>query len=121
MLKLKRVAVDTRGENVAFLARICVAYRPEEFQALKKIEVLFNGHRLLASLMIVDDESIIAADELGLSEQAFTRLGADAGTTVRIAPAEPPRSLDHLRQKIHGHTLEPHQLEAIISDIAAHR
>lgn len=121
MLKLKRVAVDTRGENVAFLARNCVAYRPEEFQALKKIEVLFNGHRLLASLMIVDDESIIGVDELGLSEQAFTRLGADVGTSVRIAPAEPPRSLDHLRQKIHGHTLEANQLEDIISDIAAHR
>lgn len=121
MLKLKRVAIDTQGENVAFLARNCVAYRPEEFQALKKIEILHNGHRLLASLMIVDDGDITAADELGLSEQAFSRLGAKAGEKVRIGPAELPRSLDHLRQKIHGQTLEPHELEEIISDIAAHR
>jgi thymidine phosphorylase len=121
MLKLKRVAIDTQGENVAFLARNCVAYRPEEFQALKKIEILHNGHRLLASLMIVDDSTITADDELGLSEQAFSRLAAKEGEKVRIAPAELPRSLDHLRQKIHGHTLGPHELEEIISDIAAHR
>ncbi|WP_020400365.1 thymidine phosphorylase family protein [Kordiimonas gwangyangensis] len=121
MLKLKRVAIDTQGANVAFLARNCVAYRPEEFQAFKKIEVHHNGGRLLASLMIVDDENIVASDELGLSEQAYGRLGASEGEEVCIAPAEPPRSLDHVRQKIHGYTLEPHQLEDIISDIAAHR
>ncbi|WP_417450972.1 thymidine phosphorylase family protein [Kordiimonas sp.] len=121
MLKLKRVAIDTQGENVAFMARNCAVYRPEEFQALKKIEVQHAGHTLLASLMIVDDDSIIAVDQLGLSEQAFARLGGKAGDAVCIAPAEPPKSLDYVRLKIHGSTLEAHQLEEIISDIAAHR
>ncbi len=121
MLKLKRVAIDSQGANMAFLARNCVPYRPEEFQALKKIEVLHNGRKLLASLLIVDDDTIVAPDELGLSEQGFSRLGIQAGERVRIAPAETPRSLEYLRKKIQGHTLEPQQLEYIISDIAAHR
>lgn len=121
MLKLKQVAIDTYRDNVAFLARHCSIYRPEEYQAFKKIEVIHNGQRLLASLLIVDDESIVGIDELGLSEQAFERLGVAAGEAVSIAPAKPARSLDHLRKKIHGHTLDAHQIEEIISDIAAHR
>ncbi|TNE64386.1 MAG: thymidine phosphorylase family protein [Alphaproteobacteria bacterium] len=121
MLKLKRVGIDTYGANVAFLARTCELYRPEEFQAFKTINVLDEGHSLLASLMIVDDPAIVAPDELGLSEQAFARLGLEAEHPVRIAPAQPPHSLEYLRKKILGHTLEAPQIAAIIADIASHR
>ncbi len=121
MLKLRRIGIDTYRDNVAFLARRCSAYRPEEFQALKKIEVMNGGARLLASLMIVDDEAIVGRDELGLSEQAFARLKLPEGALVEIAPAVPPHSLDHVRAKIHGHALSPREIEAIIHDIAAHR
>ncbi|MCJ9428819.1 thymidine phosphorylase family protein [Kordiimonas marina] len=121
MLKLKRVAIDTYRENVAYLARDCSVYRPEEYQAFKKIEVIHDGRQLLASLMIVDDDGIVSGEELGLSEQAFNRLGVSEGDEITIAPAEPPKSLDYLRRKIHGHTLEADQIKAIISDIASHR
>jgi thymidine phosphorylase len=42
-------------------------------------------------------------------------------TLVAIAPAAPPRSLDAVRAKIHGHTLDADQIESIIRDIAAYR
>ncbi len=121
MLELKRIAIDTYRDNVAFLARNCSVYRPEEYQALKKIQVMNGSHHLLASLLIVDDETIVGPGELGLSEQAFRRMGLKAGTRVTIAPAEPPGSLDHLRRKIHGHTLDSAQIEEIITDIANYR
>ena len=121
MLKLRRIAIDTYRENVAFLARNCSAYRPAEFQALKKIEVAYDGAPLLASLLICDDETLVAPDELGLSEPAFRRLGVPEGTSVRIAPTSPPASLDAVRAKIHGHTLSDKEIDAIIGDIAAHR
>lgn len=69
----------------------------------------------------MDDENILANDELGLSEQAFRRMGLAEGTPVTIAPTEPPRSLDHLRKKIHGHTLDPRQIKEIVNDIAGYR
>lgn len=121
MLKLKSIRIDTYKDNVAFLARNCGAYRPEEFQAFKKIEVMAGDHHLLASLLITDDDNIVRADELGLSEQAFRRMGLAEGELVTIAPAQPPRSLEHLRRKIHGKTLSPHQIDEIISDIANYR
>ncbi|WP_339860443.1 thymidine phosphorylase family protein [Paremcibacter congregatus] len=121
MLKLKKIAIDTYRDTVAFMARDCPHYRPEEFRAFKKILVV-NGHnRLLATLMIVDDKCLLEGDELGLSEQAFRRMGLPEGSPVAIAPAEPPRSLDHLRAKIHGHSLDRNQIEDIIKDIASHQ
>ena len=121
MLQLKKIGIDTYRENVAFLARDCEFYRPEEYQAFKKIEVISDGKRILATLMIVDDPAIIASDQLGLSEQAFKRMRLPIGAPVTIAPAEPPHSLDYLRQKISGNILDRKQIEEIITDIAAYR
>ena len=39
LLRLKRVAIDTYRENVAYLHRDCAIYRAEGFQALSKVEV----------------------------------------------------------------------------------
>jgi thymidine phosphorylase len=120
-LRLKRLAIDTYGENVAFLARDCVAYRPEEFQALNKIEVSHNGHTIMAILNIVDDPAILGADEIGLSEPAFRRFGQASGEWVAIAQAAPPRSIEAIRDKIMGNTFSHDDLRAIVADIVANR
>lgn len=121
LLKLRRIAVDTYRENVAFLNRHCSAYRPEEFQAMKKIEVLHDSVPLLASLLIADDPGLVGPDELGLSEPAFARLGLPEGSEVRIAPTRPPASLEAVRAKIRGETLDDVQIDGVIRDIAAYR
>lgn len=77
-LRLRRVAIDTYRENVAYMHRECPVYRAEGFQALSKVEVGANGQRVLAVLNVVDDARIVAPGELGLSEQAFAQLGAGA-------------------------------------------
>lgn len=121
MLTLRRLGIDTYRENVAFLSRACTAYRPEDFQALDKIEVFTGARRILATLNIVDDPAVLAPDALGLSTRAFARLGLAEGTAVEIVQASPPESLEAIRAKIRGETLEERQLDAIIGDIAAHR
>ncbi len=121
MLKLRRIAIDSYPENMALLSRGCTAYRAEEFQALKKIEVASDSHHILATLMIADDPSLIGDDELGLGEQAFRRFGLPEGSRVHIAQATPPESLEAIRAKIAGHTLSPAETEAVISDISSHR
>ncbi|MEQ6342290.1 MAG: thymidine phosphorylase family protein [Gammaproteobacteria bacterium] len=120
-LKLRRVAIDTYRENVAYLHRECVIYRAEGFQALSKIEISANGNTVLAVLNVVDDASIVTPDELGLSEQAFTQMGIAQGGLVKVAHAEPPRSMDAVRRKITGERLTAEDFHAITQDIAGNR
>src|SRR5690606_27390309 len=106
-LKLRRVAIDTYRENVAYLHRDCAVYRAEGFQALSKVEVLANGKRILAVLNVVDDPAIVTVNELGLSEQAFAQLGLEPGHLVDVAHPKPPASMDAVRRKIFGERLTP--------------
>ncbi len=121
MLKLRRIAIDTYGENVAFLSRTCPLYRAESFQALAKIEVAKDSRAILAILNIVDDSRLLGDDELGLSEQSFRLLGLSEGETVSVAQASPPASREAIRDKVLGRTLDEADFQAIIRDIAANR
>jgi phosphoribosylpyrophosphate synthetase len=122
VLRLRRIGIDTYQENVALIRRCCQAFRPEEHQALRKVEIGYDHKAILiATLAIVDDDSLLEPEELGLSEQAFRRLGLTEGTVVTIAPASPPRSLDAVRSKIHGRTLSANDVRGIIQDVTAHR
>jgi thymidine phosphorylase len=120
-LAVKRVGIDTYRENVAYLHRRCPLYLTEGFQALAKIEVRVNGRSILASLNVVDDASIVAEHELGLSEEAFAQLGAAAGTAVRVDHAPPPASTSAWRRKVEGERLGRADYRAVINDIAQHR
>ena len=121
MLKLRRLAVDTYGENVAYLSRDCPLYQAEKFQGLANIEVSKNGRSILAVLNIVDDRRLLGQHELGLSEQGFRQLGLPEGEEVNVAQAAPPASREAIRAKVLGRKLEASEFEAVIRDIAAHR
>ena len=122
-LKLRRVAIDTYRENVAYLHRDCGHYRSEGFQALSKVEILVEGGPapVLAVLNVVDDAAITAPDELGLSEQAFVQLGVEAGTPVSVSQAQPPGSLGAVHRKIRGERLGEGEYLAIARDIVNNR
>jgi thymidine phosphorylase len=122
-LKLKRVAIDTYKENVAYLHRDCQVYRSEGFQALSKVRICNESgeHSLLASLNVVDTAIITEPGELGLSIDAFQRLGLGEGTPVTVAHAKPPSSLHAVHRKIAGDRLSQADYEAIAQDIVRHR
>jgi thymidine phosphorylase len=120
-LRLKPIAIDTYRENVAYLHRDCPIYRAEGFQALSKVEVSSNSHKILAVLNVVDDETIVGADELGLSEQAFAQFNNEIGQPVRISHASLPKSMDAVRAKIAGERLTLKDFQSITQDIANNR
>ncbi|TXH98179.1 MAG: thymidine phosphorylase, partial [Pseudomonas sp.] len=121
LLSLKRVAIDTYRENVAYMHRDCAVYRAEGFQALSKVEVSANGRRILASLNVVDDTCIVDRDQLGLSEDAFAQLGLTEGHPTRVNQAEPPSSIPALHRKIAGERLSHEDYHDIVRDITEHR
>lgn len=120
-LKLRRVAIDTYRENVAYLHRDCAVYRAEGFQALSKVEVRANGRRILATLNVTSDPRIVQCDQLGLSEDAFAQMGVEPGHPASVSQAEPPASISALHRKIDGERLGREDFQAIVRDIAQHR
>ena len=120
-LALKRVAIDTYHENVAYLHRECAVVRAEGFQALSKVEVHANGNSILATLNVVDDAAIVGCGELGLSEDAFAQLEVADGHPASVSQAEPPASIPALFRKINGERLSREDFAAIVRDIADHR
>lgn len=121
-LRLKRIGVQTYGENVAFLSAHCALFKPESFANLNKVEITAPGGRsIMASLNIVENGDLLDSESLGLSATAFEDLAAPENTAVHVKLARPPRSMDAVRRKVGGETLEPGQIMDIISDIAGHR
>lgn len=120
-LSIRRVGIDTWRESVVFLHRDCPVVRASGFQALSKVKVQANGRTLFAVLNVVDDVAIVGPMELGLSEDAFTRLAVAPGHAARIDPAEPPSSIAALHRKIAGERLGREDLRAVVQDIAAAR
>ncbi|MDT8283054.1 MAG: thymidine phosphorylase family protein [Gammaproteobacteria bacterium] len=120
-LKLRRLGIDTYRENVVYLHRECEVYRAEGFQALAKVKICSDGKYILAVLNVVDDDSIVTTTDLGLSEEAFTKLGLREGHLVHIEPAEPPASMNAVRRKIAGERLNQEDFNHIINDITDKR
>jgi thymidine phosphorylase len=120
-LALRHILIDTDHENVAYIHRDCEVYRAEGFKALSKVEIKANGNTILATLNVVEDASIVACGELGLSMDAFARMGVQNGHLVTVSQAEPPESIDALNRKINGERLDQNDFRAIVRDIAEHR
>jgi thymidine phosphorylase len=124
-LQIRRVGIDTWRENVAYLHRDCPVVRAAGFQALAKVTVQgLNGEgraAIAAVLNVVDDERIVAPCELGLSEEAFDRLGLAEGHAALVDHAEPPPSIAALHRKIAGERLSREDLRAVMADVAAAR
>ncbi|MCB1724092.1 MAG: thymidine phosphorylase family protein [Gammaproteobacteria bacterium] len=122
-LQLRRVAIDTYKENVAYLHRDCLVYRSEGFQALSKVEIqpAGDGVSVLATLNVVEDAEITAPGQIGLSLQAFEQLGLPEGTPATVGHAKPPESLHAVHRKIAGQRLDFEDYVDITHDIVANR
>ncbi len=121
-LILRRVGLQTYSEYVAFLSSACLAYKPESFANINKIEITGStGRTVVATLNIVENGDLLDPLSLGLSSNAFKALGEPEGSKVAIQLSRPPLSMDFVRRKIRGEVLRPSEIKEIIADIAAHR
>jgi thymidine phosphorylase len=120
-LKIRFSNIDTGRENVVIVSRHSHALRPDVFRGFSRIELRCGDKSLLATLLITDDDAVVGPDELGLAAPAFRRLNEPEGSLVSISPARLPASLDAVRAKIEGHTLDPRQIQAIVDDLVHYR
>lgn len=120
--RARRVGIDTRHEAVVYLPRDSAVSRAEGFEALSRIQVTLGDRSITATLNVADPSlGLIAQDEAGLSESAWTRLGARDGDLVSLSHPPPVASLRHLRHKMSGGRLGPRAMAEVIEDVVAGR
>ena len=119
-LRLKRIGIDTHRENIAFLARDDLTSRALGLHPMDRIEISANTRRLVAVLNIVAG-NVLPVGAIGLSNEAFDKLGVSDGSLVDVSPAEAPESLDLLHNKLAGQQLNSHDFETIVDDIVQGR
>jgi thymidine phosphorylase len=118
--RARRVGIDSGQEPVVYLHRRSEVCRSEGFESETRIAVTAGSRTILATLNVVT-EALLAPDEAGFSESAWTQLGATDGAAVTFAHPQPLESLRHVRAKVHGQRLEAPALTAVVNDIAAGR
>jgi thymidine phosphorylase len=116
--RARRLYIDSGQEPVVYLHRDSQLCRSEGFESETRVWVRIGPSAILATLNVVTD-GLIALSDVGLSESAWSRLGAVDGSLVEFAHPLPLESLRFVRAKIHGERLDAPGLQAIVQDIAA--
>lgn len=119
MLSLKHVAINSFNENIVYLHRDCDIYKVEDIKNVTKIEVHGGAEPVGAFLEVVDDESIVSPNQLGVNNQAFEQLNLPEGANVTVSLATVPSSVASIKRKISGNVLYDSEYKAIIKDITA--
>ena len=118
-LKLKKLGIDFRNEHLVFMRRDCQVCKSEGFEALSRIKVSKEDRTLVASLIVMDDPSLLNHDEVGLSDGAIEWLSAVEGDEIALSHMASLDSMSDVRKKIYGNTLESAAFTRIIQDIVA--
>ncbi|MCQ2914842.1 MAG: thymidine phosphorylase [Alphaproteobacteria bacterium] len=122
MLKLKHLKIDTGKANAAYINRECADLQMTFVDNwAERVEIHGGIESLFADLYLVDDASIVAPNEIGLSTSTFKQLNLPEGSDLAISPASPPASVESIRRKIKGGILSSKEYSAIIADISAYR
>ena len=100
MLSLKHVAINSFNENIVYLHRDCDIYKVEDIKNVTKIEVHGGAEPVGAFLEVVDDESIVSPNQLGVNNQAFEQLNLPEGANVTVSLATVPSSVASIKRKI---------------------
>lgn len=126
MFRIKRVRIDTLSEHVIFIHEAAVREGHLGFRPLDRVRVveadgLQGPPREVTGVLNFCLDSIVAPDEIGLSEDAYGDLGLPEGARVHASISPAPASVDLVRAKLHGRRLGEADFRAILADVVLRR
>jgi len=119
-LRACRALIDTYQQPVVYMRSDCAVCRAEGFEAQTQVEVVANGHEVLAILHHVA-AAWLGDEEAALSDAAWKLLGLRDGDEVIVRHARPPESLAFLRAKVYGRRLDYASMRSLIEDVSRGR
>jgi thymidine phosphorylase len=117
-MRLVRVGLHSQGEPVALMRTDCHVCRSEGLHARARVEIESGGRRVTARLFPVEG-TVLNLHEIGLSEDAWARLGAAEGARATVRPAPTAESMSLVRRKLYGGRLAEADFAAILHDVQA--
>ncbi len=114
------MGIDTYQERVAYMRSDCAVCKAEGFEARARIELRCGEKCVVATLNVVHS-GLLAADDIGLSEAAWSALGEAQGALVQVSHPAPLVSFSAVRGKIYGRPLSSDAAVAIVGDMCAGR
>jgi thymidine phosphorylase len=127
MFRLKPLAIDTLSEHVIFIHEEAVQAGNLGFRPLDRVRVVEASPapgaapRQVIGVLNFCRDALVAADEIGLSEDAARDLGLPAGTAVHATQSPAPASVDLVRAKLLGRRLDEAAFRAILGDVTGRR
>ncbi|MBA3912031.1 MAG: thymidine phosphorylase [Rhodobacter sp.] len=117
-MRLVRIGLYSQGEPMALMRTDCHVCRAEGLHARARVEIASGGRRVIARLLPVE-ASVLNLHEIGLSEDAWRRLGAAEGAEATVRPAPLAASMSLVRRALYGGHLDQTDFAAILSDVQA--
>ena len=119
-LTARRMGIDAGPETIVFMREDNPVCRAEGFHAHARVELGYAGRVVIATIYHVT-EARLQSGEMGLSDSAWTRLGAVEGASIAVSHPRPLESLSSVRAKIYGTALDGQAFRSIIADVVQGR
>ncbi|MCA0324859.1 MAG: phosphonate metabolism protein/1,5-bisphosphokinase (PRPP-forming) PhnN [Proteobacteria bacterium] len=115
-LRVVPYPIDTWREHIAYLPADSVI-GAHDYLGPDRIDIVGEGRSIRANVHVAGTQPALAADQIGLSRQAFEDLGLPEGASVGIHRTPAPESRALLRAKLGGTELDEAQYRVLLTDI----
>jgi len=125
MFRLKHLPLDTLREHVIIVHQTAVesgdlGFRPLDRVSVRGVDATTGKVHEVTGILNFCRDRLIAADEIGLSDDAFSDLALPEGSAVQATISPAPHSVELVRAKLHGRRFERPDLDAILADVTHH-
>ena len=121
MFTVKRIPIKGNGIKIAYLSHNCPQFNVQSVAGSAQIELQSENKSVYTYLQIIEDDSLINSDEIGLNIEAFEEFGLQENQKINIHLAVPTIGIDFLHKKISGEILNSAEYEKILEDIGKQR
>lgn len=115
-LKVKDMNIETGATLVAVLNKNDASLL--DLHVLDRIKIKKGKKIETVVLDITKSRKAVPYESIGLFEEVMTSLNIKKGDYVEIIPARKPLSIDYIKKKLEGFTLNEKEIDQIVWDIA---
>jgi len=117
----RRLGLLSQHDAIVLMREDSPVCRSEGHAPRSQVLLMAHGREVTATLYQIAGGDVVQADEAGLSEAAWDRLGVADGDEIQVRHPPALTSMSSVRRRMYGKRLDAGAMAEIIVDIAAGR